>query len=88
MTVTVRLDPVLESSFTRACKRRGTTKSAVIAQAVVEFVQRDQMHQPSFADLAADLFGADSSLLPKGVKNVSGNVKELLKQKLRAKHSR
>lgn len=88
MTVTIRLDPSLESSFTRACKRRGTTKSAVIAQAVREFVRQDEAHQPSFAELAGDLFGADTSPLPKGVTNVSGNVKELLKQKLRAKHSR
>ena len=88
MTLTVRLDPALETSFTRACKLRGTTKSAVIAEAVREFVQYDQEHQPSFADLAADLFGADTSPLPKGVSNVSGNVKALLKQKLRAKHSR
>ncbi len=88
MTLTVRLDPSLESSFTRVCKRRGTTKSAVITEAVREFVQRDLAHEPSFADLAADLFGADTSPLPRGVTDVSGNVKALLKQKLRAKHSR
>lgn len=88
MTLTVRLDPTLESSFARACKQRGTSKSAVITSAVREFVARDAVHQPSFADLAADLFGADNSPLPKGVSDVSGNVKKLLKQKLREKHSR
>lgn len=88
MTLTVRLEPALESAFARVCKQRGTSKSAVITSAVREFVARDAVHQPSFADLAADLFGADPSLLPAGVSDVSGNVKKLLKQKLREKHSR
>lgn len=88
MTLTVRLNPALESSFARVCKRRGTTKSAVITEAVREFVQRDQAHEPSFADLAADLFGADTRPLPKGVTSISGNIKTLLKQRLREKHSR
>jgi hypothetical protein len=88
MTLTVRLDPVLESLFSRVCKRRGTTKSAVITEAVREFVQRDQAHEPSFADLAADLLGADTRPLPKGVSDVSGNVKALLRKKLHEKHSR
>ena len=88
MTLTVRLDPSLESSFTRVCKRRGTTKSAVITEAVREFVQRDQAHEPSFTELAADLIGADASPLPTGVTDLSGNIKSLLQQKLRAKHSR
>jgi hypothetical protein len=88
MTLTVRLDPHLESSFNRACKERGVTKSAVISKAVREFVDRDTASQLSLAELAGDLFGSDNSPLPKGVENVSANVKTLLKQKLRAKHSR
>ena len=88
MTLTVRLDPELESAFARVCKRRGTTKSAVIIEAVHEFVKRDQSQQPPFAELAADLFGADTSPLPKRVADVSGNIKSLIKQKLREKHSR
>ncbi|MEO8203532.1 MAG: hypothetical protein ABI630_06690 [Betaproteobacteria bacterium] len=88
MTLTVRLDPELESAFARVCKRRGTTKSAVIHEAVHEFVNRDQSQQPSFSELAADLFGADTNPLPKGVVDVSGNIKRLIKRKLRAKHSR
>ena len=88
MTLTVRLDPALESSFTRACKQRGISKSAVITSAVREFVARDVVHQTSFADLAAVLFGADASPLPAGAKNVSGYVKKLIKRKLSEKHSR
>lgn len=88
MALTVRLDPSLDSAFTRICKQRGITKTAVITAAVRKFVQRDLVHDLSFAELAADLFGADASPLPKGVADVSGNVKALLKQKLRAKHTR
>ena len=88
MALTVRLDPSLESSFTRICKRRGMTKTAVITEAVRKFVQRDLAHDLSFADLAADLFGADTSPLPTGVADVSGNVKALVKKRVRAKHSR
>ncbi|MFN0162213.1 MAG: CopG family ribbon-helix-helix protein [Burkholderiales bacterium] len=88
MTLTVRLDPALESAFTRACKRRGTTKSAVISSAVRDFVHGEDAQRPSVAELGRDLFGADTSPLPTGVVSVSANVKALLKQKLRAKHSR
>ena len=88
MTLTVRLDPALESAFARVCKRRGTTKSAVLTDAVHNFVKSDQAHQPSFAELTSDLAGADASPLPPGVSDVSGNIKALIKQKLRAKHSR
>ena len=88
MALTVRLDPSLDSSFTRICKRRGMTKTAVITEAVRKFVQRDPAHDLSFADLAADLFGADTSPLPKGVADVSGNIKALVKKKIHAKHSR
>ncbi len=88
MTLTVRLDPELESAFTRLCKQRGATKSAVIIEVVHDLVRRGQDHQPSFADLTADLAGADTGPLPAGVSDVSANVKALVKRKLRAKHSR
>ena len=44
--------------------------------------------QATLGELAGDLFGADTSPLPLGAENVSGRVKQLLKEKLRAKHSR
>ena len=44
--------------------------------------------EPTMGELAGDLFGADTSPLPFGEHNVSGRVKQLLKEKLRAKHSR
>lgn len=68
--------------------RRGTTKAMVITEAVREFVKRDQAQQQSFAELTSDLVGADTSPLPNGAANVSGNVKTLIGRKLRAKHSR
>lgn len=37
----------------------------------------------TLAQLAGDLFGADTSPLPAGMKNVSGNVKALLRQNFR-----
>ena len=88
MTLTVRLDPELESAFSDVCRRRGVTKSAVVIEAVHEFVKRDRAHRPSFMELAGDLAGADDSPLPAGIHDVSGNVKSLLKRKLRAKLSR
>lgn len=47
-----------------------------------------RVSQPTLGELAGDLFGADTSPLPVGEENVSGHVKQLLKEKLRAKHSR
>lgn len=44
--------------------------------------------QPRLGELAGDLFGADTSPLPFGEENVSGRVKQLLKEKLRANCSR
>jgi len=88
MTLTVRLDPALETAFTHACQRRGVSKSQVVARAVREYVERDSDSQPTLGELGRDLFGADSAPLPKGGKNVSGRVKSLLDDKLRAKHSR
>lgn len=88
MTLTVRLDPSLESSFTRVCKRRGVSKSQVVMQAIKEIVERDSATQPTLGELGRGLFGSDTSPLPKGGRNVSGRVKQLLDAKLRAKHSR
>ncbi len=88
MTLTVRLDPSLESSFARVCERHGVTKSQVVAQAVKDYVERDSASQPTLGELGKGLFGADTSPLPPGENNVSGRVKQLLDKKLRAKHSR
>ena len=88
MTLTVRLDPSLESSFARVCERHGVTKSQGVARAIREYVEQDSASQPTLGELGKVLFGTDTSSLPSGGTNISGRVKLLLDKKLRAKHSR
>ena len=88
MTLTVRLDSALESSFARVCKRHGKTKSQAVTEAIKEIVERDAATQPTLGQLGKGLFGADRSRLPPAENNISGRVKHLLDRKLREKHSR
>lgn len=85
MTLTVRLDPELEDQLEGYCQAEGTTKSAVVTQALREYLATLRQTRTPY-ELGADLFGADER--EDYGQDVSRNYKVLLKEKLRAKHSR
>jgi hypothetical protein len=88
MPKSLRLGTELEKALDRYCAETGETTSAVIRQSVTEYIVRRQSKRraPSAWDLGKDLFGSDRS--PAGQGNVSGHVKTLIRDKLRAKHHR
>ena len=84
MTLTVRLDPELERRLESACKRRRTTKSAVVTSLVQEFVAREP--EASAYEIAARLgiIGCDET----GPVDAAANAKKYLRRAIRAKHRR
>jgi hypothetical protein len=88
MPKSLRLGTELETALDRYCTETGTTTSAVIRESVAEYIvrRRRKTPVPSAWELGKDLFGADRSA--PAPRNVSGRVKTLLDNKLRAKHHR
>lgn len=85
MTLTVRLEPQLEDQLEDYCRLEGATKSAVVTEALRQYLSTLQQQRTPY-ELGADLFGADDSESEET--DVSLNYKTLLKEKLRAKYSR
>ena len=85
MTLTVRLEPQLEDQLEDYCRLEGATKSAVVTEALRQYLNTLQQSRTPY-ELGADLFGADTD--DSEETDVSGNYKTLLKEKLRAKYSR
>ena len=85
MTLTVRLDTQLEDQLEDYCRMEGTTKSAVVTEALRQYLNTLQQARTPY-ELGADLFGAEATDM-EGVA-ISANYKTLLKEKLRAKYSR
>lgn len=85
MTLTVRLEPELEDQLEDYCQAEGTTKTAVVTQALREFLATLRQQRTPY-ELGADLFGADTT--EHEPRDVAANYKQLLKAKLRAKYSR
>ena len=88
MPKSLRLGANLEKLLDRYCAETGETTSHVIRQSVAEYVTRRQkkLGEPSAFDLGKDLFGADPA--PARQPNISGRIKELLRNRLREKHHR
>ncbi len=84
MTLTVRLDPELERQLDAVCKRRRTTKSAVVAHLIRELVAREP--EATSYEVAARLgvIGADRS----GPRDRAAKAKQYVRRALRAKHRR
>jgi hypothetical protein len=84
MTLTVRLDPELERRLAVVCKRRRTTKSAIVTELVQEYVAREP--SASSYEIAARLgvIGADAS----GPANRASKAKQYIRRALRAKRYR
>jgi hypothetical protein len=84
MTLTVRLDPELERRLESACKRRRTTKSAVVTSLVQEFVAREPEASAYEVAEKLGLIGSVAS----GPRDLSANAKKYARLAIRAKHRR
>ena len=84
MTLTVRLDPGLERRLDSACKRRRTTKSAVVTSLVQEFVAREPAASSYEVAEKLGIIGSVTS----GPRNLSANAKKYARLAIRAKHRR
>ena len=84
MTLTVRLDPEIERRLEAVCKRRRTTKSAVVSGLVREFIAREP--EASSYEIAASLgvIGSDVS----APDDVAANAKRYTRRAIGAKHRR
>ena len=54
MTLTVRLDPTLESALERYCTERGATKSLVVQESLAAYLLADKRPVGAASGLAAD----------------------------------
>jgi metal-responsive CopG/Arc/MetJ family transcriptional regulator len=84
MTLTVRLDPELERRLESVCKRRRTTKSAVVADLVREFVAREP--EESSYEVAARL--GVIGCVDGGPTDLAANAKKYVRRAIRAKYRR
>ena len=86
MPKSLRLGNQLEKALDEYCAETGETASGVIRESVAQYLVRRRRRgkSPTAWELGKDLFGADRS--PAEARNVSGRVKELIREKLRAKH--
>ena len=84
MTLTVRLDPELERQLDAACKRRRTTKSAVVTGLIAEFVAREPEATSYQVAVRLGVVGVDRS----GPRDKAARAKKYLRRALRAKHRR
>jgi hypothetical protein len=84
----LRLGAELEREIERYCTETGKTTSAVIRESVAEYLvrRRRKRPEPTAWELGKDLFGTDRSQGPP--RDASARVKELVREKLRAKHHR
>jgi hypothetical protein len=88
MPKSLRLGVELEKEIERYCAETGKTTSAVIRESVAEYLvrRRRKRPEPTAWELGKDLFGADRT---RGQpRDASARVKELIREKLRAKHHR
>jgi len=77
--ITLRLDPLLEETIKITAKNLGLTRSDLIRQSILDYLER--LGKPDAWEAGQDLFGRYSS----GLGNLSMDRKEILKKKIRAK---
>lgn len=79
---TVRLPPEIEQKLQTLSEAQHKSKSEIIKEALELFLQTREGEKSSY-ELGKDLFGKYGS----GQSNLSRDYKEILKDKIRAKHS-
>ena len=77
--ITLRLDSKIEQDLNNTAKNLGITKSELIRKSIVEYLNK--LDTANAWDVGQDLFGKYSS----GLKNLSTDRKEVVKEKIRAK---
>jgi hypothetical protein len=90
MTLTVRLEPELENQLEDYCQAEGTTKSAVVTQALRDFLNSLRQQRTPYEiyhDVVTEMGGLDQQP-PLDENDNSMNYKRRLKAILRAKHGR
>lgn len=90
MTLTVRLEPELESRLEDYCQAEGTTKTAVVTQALRDFLNtlRQQRTPYEIYREVVDEMGGLDQRPPVDENDNSMNYKKRLKDILRAKYGR
>ena len=87
MTLTVRLEPELEDQLETYCQAEGTTKSAVVTQALREFMNTLRQRRTPYEvylEVAREN-DLDAAPITETTDN-SLHYKQRLREKLRAKH--
>ncbi len=84
MTLTVRLDQELERQLEAVCKRRRTTKSAVVTGLIRDLVAREPAASSYEVAARLGVIGADRS----GPRDRAAKAKQYVRKALRAKHRR
>lgn len=86
MTLTVRLDPELETALEQHCKKTGTTRSHVVTKSLRKYLAQEK-HTKSAYEVAEELgiIGSDNSPSPP---DLARNAKRYLVQAIGAKRSR
>jgi predicted transcriptional regulator len=90
MTLTVRLEPELENQLEDYCQAEGTTKSAVVTQALRDFLNTLRQRRTPYEiyrEVVAEMGEADQQQ-PVDENDNSMNYKKRLKDILRAKYGR
>jgi hypothetical protein len=84
MTLTVRLEPELERQLEAVCRRRRTTKSAVVAGLIRELVAREPAATSYEVAVRLGVIGSDRS----GPRDRAAKAKRYVGRALRAKRPR
>lgn len=90
MTLTVRLEPELEDQLEDYCQAEGTTKTAVVTQALREFLntlRQQRTPYEIYREVVAEIGGMDQPA-PNGMDDNAANYKKRIKDILRAKYKR
>ncbi len=90
MTLTVRLEPELEDQLEDYCQTEGTTKTAVVTQALREFLnslRQQRTPYEIYQEVVAEVGGLDQPS-PKGMNDNAANYKKRIKDILHAKYGR
>lgn len=90
MTLTVRLEPELEDQLEDYCQAEGTTKSAVVTQALREYLntlRQQRTPYEIYREVVAEHTGSDDPS-PNGLDDNSLHYKKRIKDILRAKYGR
>ena len=86
MTLTVRIDPLVQQKLAEYAQRTQQTKSDVVNQAISEFLERHSENRPTPWDLLKDLIPVEAD--PQLPRDLASRRKEYLSEYFKEKHAR